>query len=381
MRRLSPVVSASPPRSQPRLLSFRRCWLRGLGRPLIRLLARLRITGAENFPKAGPLIVVGNHTALLDPVLMAIFSPWPVDIIGGTDIPRERFSEIISSGYGFIPVKRGQVDRAALRLALDVLKRGGVIGIFPQGGIWQTTASDLEEQSLQRGVAWLSQQSGAPVLPMYFGGTYGALLQALRLKRPRLSIHVGKQMPAAAAPAPGEDAKTHLQAYTRAVMRAVGELQPEEERRRLRRMANSQFFLEVRAGEALDPAAPPIHHASALAQMLLNPTILRVYSKNLCLPTQALENLAARPPARQLAEACRRVLQYLEQENPTFLTYRFGFQQGKAMQQGLAELEALCEWADARAVGLQLTPILTFTDLERGMEVRQVGQGQKTEWM
>ena len=69
----------------------RRRWVRGpikvMGRGLTRLLTRLTITGKENFPAQGPLIVVGNHVAMLEAALMVLYTPYNLELLAAGEIP------------------------------------------------------------------------------------------------------------------------------------------------------------------------------------------------------------------------------------------------------------------------------------------------------
>jgi 1-acyl-sn-glycerol-3-phosphate acyltransferase len=89
--------------------------------------------------------------------------------------------------YGYIPLFRGSIDQTGLKTALSVLKQNGVIGIFPEGGIWD---EGLKEAKI--GVSWLSYKSGAPVIPVGFVGMKGALKTALPLKKPKIEMNIGE---------------------------------------------------------------------------------------------------------------------------------------------------------------------------------------------
>lgn len=67
--------------------------------------------------------------------------------------------------YNFIPVNRGNTDGTALRSAVGVLEQGGVLGIFPEGGIWEA-----ERSRAQKGVSWISGIAETRVVPVGFGG-------------------------------------------------------------------------------------------------------------------------------------------------------------------------------------------------------------------
>jgi 1-acyl-sn-glycerol-3-phosphate acyltransferase len=70
------------------------------GRLVLPLVFRLRISGTSSFPRTGPLLVVGNHVAVMEAVMMAVYTPWPVEMLGAADIPHERISEIARGSMG-----------------------------------------------------------------------------------------------------------------------------------------------------------------------------------------------------------------------------------------------------------------------------------------
>lgn len=365
--------------SYPRL-RLQRALVRGLGRLILPLAFRIEIIGRENFPRGGPLLAVGNHTAIMEAVLMAIYTPWHVETLGASDVPHEKFIDLAINSYGFIPVNRGNFDRRALMQALDVLEQGGVVAIFPEGGIW-----DAGRMRAQTGVAWLSYRAGAPVLPIGFSGTTGALGAALRLKRPRLTMRVGEVMPAARLPQ-DQPRKEYLEDYATRVVEAIRDLLPPDDPAHQVKALNERFELRV-AVQASDgsPASYPddlaIQHPSALARLLHAPPVLKIFTKNLSLPTRPLQNLARVRNPESIVAAVRSILDYLEHENPHLLTYRFGPQEATAMQCGLEDLLALARWASESGRQLALTPIRRYTSPESGEEVVQTEQGAFEDWM
>ncbi|MBU1877634.1 MAG: 1-acyl-sn-glycerol-3-phosphate acyltransferase, partial [Chloroflexi bacterium] len=112
-------------------------WFYNLINPILRLvvtvLMKWEVTGIEHIPMQGPLIVVANHISFLDGVFLAMAIPRQVHLfmkVEGLNIP-------ILGGFlglwGAFPVRRGVVDRLALRKALDVLDEDKVLGVFPEG--------------------------------------------------------------------------------------------------------------------------------------------------------------------------------------------------------------------------------------------------------
>lgn len=333
-----------------------RAFLRGAGRLLLPLLARVQVNGREHFPARGPLLVVGNHDAIMEVVLMAVIPPWPVEMLGVGDIPPDPTFAPIVHAYGYIPVQRGRFDRRALNQALSVLEQGGVVGIFPEGGIWQTGVKEA-----RRGAAWLSYQAQAPLLPVGFGGLKGAFSKMLRLQRPRMTMNIGQLLPPVQLPA-GRARKKSLEAAASTIMARITALIPPEYRQQEAAPAQESFELQVQVQDSQgQPVAwPPelaLQHGPAVSLFFYRPVLLDIFARNLRRPVGPLLRLDENPPPQALAEALQEILQYLQHENPYLLTYRFGQQQGAEMQQGLQELEKLAAWAAASGYQMQITPI------------------------
>jgi 1-acyl-sn-glycerol-3-phosphate acyltransferase len=349
------------------------------GRLVLPLVFRVRVNGKENFPEGGPLIVVGNHVAVMEAVLMAVYTPWQVEMLASMDVPHERLSALSIQFFGGIEFKRGHVERTAMRQAMGVLEQGGVLGLFPEGGIW-----DAGAMRPQTGVAWLSYRTATPVLPIGFSGTLGALGAAARLKRPALAMNVGRILPAATL-TEGKARKACLEEYALQVVEAIRALVPKDDPSREISAMDERFELEV-AARAVDgapkdvPAALAIAHTQALAKFLHRPAILKIFRTNLKLPVETLQDLEQNQDPVRIAEGVEAILDYLREENPYLLTYRFGPKEAEAMQAGLEELLALARWAADADLSLALTPIRRFFSPQRDEEVVQIKQGEFKEW-
>lgn len=118
----------------------------------------LRVEGRLNVPRRGPLIIAGNHEHALDPFAIAQRLPGGlrVQFMAKQELFVPVIGWVIRRGGSF-PVQRGRGDIAAFRTALGILRRGGVLGIFPGG---RRGAAEL-----QAGAAALALKSGAPLLP------------------------------------------------------------------------------------------------------------------------------------------------------------------------------------------------------------------------
>lgn len=317
--------------------------LRGLGRVILPLLTRTQVAGLEHFPDRGPLLVVGNHIAAMEVVLMVVYAPWQMEMLGPGDIPPPPAMDAIARTHGYIPINRGNVDRRALTQSLDVLRQGGILGMFPEGGIW-----DTGDKPAKRGVAWLSYHAQAPILPIGFGGLEGAMNAIFKLKRPPLAMHVGQVIPPVTIP-PGVPRKAALRAASAQVMQAVRDLIPEAYRHQHPEIAEERFELRVtvRDAQGRAVAVPPdrtINHAQALCKIFYRPAILNIFALDLHIDVAGLRRLIEAPAPGEVVASIDRIVAYLEGRNPAFFTYRFGIEEGRAMEAALRELRALAQW-------------------------------------
>ena len=125
----------------------------------------VEVRQAERVPASGPVVIAGNHIGFLDGPLMAIVGPRPVHAL----TKHEQFSGPLGAflhGAGQIPVVREAPDPYALRIALRVLRDGGVVGMFPE-----STRGGGEMLTAAGGAAYLALVTGAPVVPVSFLGT------------------------------------------------------------------------------------------------------------------------------------------------------------------------------------------------------------------
>jgi 1-acyl-sn-glycerol-3-phosphate acyltransferase len=354
--------------------SLVRSIMRNAGRATAGLLARMEVTGRDNFPpEGGPLILVGNHVAMLEVAMMAVYAPWPVEVMGADDVPLyPAFAPMIKT-YGYIPIKRGSMDRKGMKMALDILAQGGVIGIFPEGGIWEPTLNQARS-----GVAWLSQKSQAPLLPIGFGGTQDALVNILTLKRPNIKMNIGTVMPPVPAKMPGKDRKKILAEGANTIMKEVEKLIPPEEKANWQPIEEESFefntYICDASGNVISDA-PMISEGFALAKFFHRPVLLNTMSYNLRLPVKPLKRLDDQPDAAAVAQAAQTVLDYLDQ-NPHFLTYRFGNREGNAMLRGLIQLRDLTQWAAVRGYRVAFSPIRRYRLQNSSEEIVETRIGQ-----
>jgi 1-acyl-sn-glycerol-3-phosphate acyltransferase len=136
-----------------------------VARGLARGLGRIETDGLDRVPARGPVILAVNHRSLMDGPLLFGFVGRPVACL----VKSEAFVPVIGRlllDAGQIPVVREQVDAHPVRLSLQILRAGGVVGVFPEG-----TRGDGTVRRAKPGVGYFALRTGATVVPVAVRGT------------------------------------------------------------------------------------------------------------------------------------------------------------------------------------------------------------------
>lgn len=137
--------------------------------PIIRLMGRPVVTGLENIPKEGPVLLVSNHLAVMDSFIQCLYVPRRIcflaksDYFTGTGL-KGRFKRWFFTSVGQVPIDRTNRDaaQAAVDTALKVLDDGQVLGIYPEG----TRSPDGRIYKGKTGAARIIAEKNVPVIPM-----------------------------------------------------------------------------------------------------------------------------------------------------------------------------------------------------------------------
>lgn len=160
-----------------------------------RLFSRRYHTGLENVPLKGPALVLCNHISHFDPPILTLKFPRPIHFMADKallEIPV--VGKLLEWGHVF-PIDRTKNDIGALRVALNRLKAGNLVGIFPEQGIRYGIHSVLEGAELPVGTASLWKMGDVPVIPMIIIGSDQLYNIKSYLRRPRIFVRVGKPLP------------------------------------------------------------------------------------------------------------------------------------------------------------------------------------------
>ena len=183
--------------------------------PVIRWWGRLEVVGLDVVPATGPVVVMVNHDSAWDPFIVGVAAVHrrQVRALAKSSLWNVRPAGWVLNGMGQIPIARGRGDIEALSEAIEQLRAGACIGIFPEGTV--SRGRTLRSRS---GAGRLAL--AVPTTRIVGTAVTGAVDIARFPKRPRIRVTFFN--PAGGQPAPGESAI----AVTRRTMREVRAIAP-----------------------------------------------------------------------------------------------------------------------------------------------------------
>ncbi|WP_159882968.1 lysophospholipid acyltransferase family protein [Paenibacillus puerhi] len=141
-------------------------FFRGMFRMMFALMFRVRAEGQEHIPASGGVVLCANHTSNWDPPMLGSPLERKVHYMAKAELFQLPVLKQVLPRIGAFPVKRGGVSKESIRLSLQLLKSGEIIGVFPEG-----TRSNAGGMG-KKGAASLAIKSGATVIPAAIIGNY-----------------------------------------------------------------------------------------------------------------------------------------------------------------------------------------------------------------
>lgn len=219
-----------------RKLSFRRRWkhvifllLRIFVLPTLRLILRFRIHGLGHVPKRGGALIIGNHVHNADPILMLSASPRPVLWMAKEEVWKMPVLRWFATQAGAFPVQRGTFDRYAIRMAVETIHEGLLVGMFPEGT--RSTSGGLKQPF--SGASLVALRSGAPVIPCVIVGSEELPLNGVKQRKrlrgyPKVEVRYGQ--PFTLQPRTVDGRRYSMAELTDAMMLELARLLPEHMR-------------------------------------------------------------------------------------------------------------------------------------------------------
>jgi 1-acyl-sn-glycerol-3-phosphate acyltransferase len=168
-------------------------WVYYFGRVLIYILmfpfSSWKKRGRENVPGPGPYLIISNHLHIGDPPLVGASFQYKSVFMAKSDLWENPWSRFWVKNYGAFPVKRGGVDREAIRQAEEWIKKGVSVVMFPEG----TRSPDGKMHEALPGAVLIATRLNIPIIPVAITGS--DKLRNARwafFHRPRVTITIGK---------------------------------------------------------------------------------------------------------------------------------------------------------------------------------------------
>jgi 1-acyl-sn-glycerol-3-phosphate acyltransferase len=170
---------------------------RTVSRVLSMLLFRLHVGGQAGLPKTGGVLMVTNHQSFLDPWLIGIAPSRQVHYMARDTLFKGGFLHYLMELWNAFPVKRGAADLGAIRMAVDVLDKGYVLNIFPEG----TRSEDGSIGQVAPGMVLILNRckKDVPVVPVVIEGAYETWPRGRKIPKVwggRIRIVYGRPIPA-----------------------------------------------------------------------------------------------------------------------------------------------------------------------------------------
>ncbi len=136
--------------------------VRPLGNALCKSYYKVDFQGVENLNIAGGFIIAPNHVSEFDPLFIAFASKRLFHYMAKCDLFENPILNKAMTGFNAFPIARGKGDMQAIRYGIELVRRGEVLCIFPEG----TRSPDGNPQEAKSGVGYIARYTGADVVPV-----------------------------------------------------------------------------------------------------------------------------------------------------------------------------------------------------------------------
>lgn len=191
--------------------------LRWFAKFVFAIAIRLRVFGLHNVPTEGAYIIASNHLSWTDIPLIVLRIPRKVVYMAKEEYFNSKMAWLIRF-LGAFPVRRGEADRQALRAGEEQLKKGNILGIFPEG----TRSRTRTLAKAHAGMGMIALRTGVPVVPVAIWGSE----KALKTFRPRVTLSYGE--PVVLKPRGKKITREDIDEATELVMQRIAAMMPPE---------------------------------------------------------------------------------------------------------------------------------------------------------
>jgi 1-acyl-sn-glycerol-3-phosphate acyltransferase len=164
-----------------------------IGRHVMQVASKPVVIGKENVDREGAFIVAANHCSPYDVAVLIRHSRRRIDFLSMEELFRTKKSAAFFGGMNAFSFDRANHDPSCVRVALDRLQKGRVVGIFPEGRIRNDDTSMLKGGRIRPGLARLAMRANCPIIPAAVANstTFDHATAYLPLRRCRYGVIFG----------------------------------------------------------------------------------------------------------------------------------------------------------------------------------------------
>ncbi len=156
---------------------------------LCKFFFKFKAIGLENIPKNTAVILAPNHASYFDPIFSGVGFPGSLSYMARDSLFKKFIFGNIIRVYNAFPIKRGAIDRSAIRMAAERLNKGLSVLVFPEG----TRSKDGKLGEAKPGLGLIALNTDKPIVPAYIKGSFDVWPKGAKMiKFRKVSIYFGK---------------------------------------------------------------------------------------------------------------------------------------------------------------------------------------------
>ena len=211
----------------PKFIKPRPYWVQYISTYIVFFLSlfvcKIKVNGKKNIPKDSPFVLASNHFGYFDPFVLVHAVRKPIDFIMQKELGIEFHFLFAPMIYGAILTDRNKVGPSTIKDSLTSIKKGKILGIFPEGGI---TSTKLTKAKL--GAVFIASKANTQILPVSVSGGDNAWDDFLSGVRSRITVNIGKPFGPIEIKGTKEERVSKLEYYSQELMCRIAALLPND---------------------------------------------------------------------------------------------------------------------------------------------------------
>ena len=211
----------------PKIIRSRPYWIQYVSTYIVFFLSlfvcKIKVKGRKNIPKDTPLVLASNHFGYFDPFVLVHAIRRPIDFIMQKELGIELHFLFAPMIYGAILTDRNKVGPSVIKDSLKSIKKGKILGIFPEGGITST-----ELTKAKPGAVFIASKASTKILPVSISGGDNAWDDLFKGIRSRINVNIGKPFGPIEIRGNKEEKISKLESYSNELMCRIAALLPDD---------------------------------------------------------------------------------------------------------------------------------------------------------